>query len=255
MRFSPLSCMPFFPSPQKMAFTSPPQLTSRPPMPWFRIPPGHSRMPLNFTQRAPAQESSTHWNKNLWQKMAAVFLEGLPCASPALVTFSLALLLMPDTKATSTTVNFFQGSRHWLSLPLQCTLKVEIFFMSSKSQTKLNHFAWTGQLANCEYLPLYFIVTCPCATKAFVLIKAEMVQWYHMLNIWGYIYKKNNFCLHNNKKHPQFRAHNSSSRYVCKTPRVSENRGDTECRRRSIRIFPVNHSIYHILCEKDFFNK
>ena len=131
-----------------------PQLTSPPLVPQFRILSGHSETPLNFTQGAPVQESRTRWNRDLWHKMAAVFLEGLPCASPSPITCSPAILLMPDTKtqATSTMVNFFRGSRHWLSLPLQWTLKAEIFFISSESQTKPNHFAWTGQLANCKYL-------------------------------------------------------------------------------------------------------
>lgn len=174
-----------------------PQLTSSPPITRFRIPSGHSRTPLNFTQGAPAQESSTHSNKNLWHKTATISLEGHPCASPSPMTFRLAILLTPDakTQATSMTVNFFKGSRHWLSLLLQWMLKVDIVFISSKSQTKLNHFAWTGQLANCEYFPFYSIITCPCAL---VLSKAEMLQWYHMLvpKLYSGIFIKNNFCLH-----------------------------------------------------------
>lgn len=151
-------------------------------------------------------------------------------------------------------VNFFKGSRHWLSLLLQWTLNAEIFFISSKSQTKLNHFAWTGQLAKCKYLPFYFIITRPRAIKAFVLIKAEMVQWYHILNIWWYIYKKPIFAFTlQQQKTPQLRAYNSSSRYMWKTPHFSENRGGTECGKSDIRIFPVNHSIYYTLCEKDSF--
>lgn len=142
---SRLSYVLSFPSPQKMASTSLPQLTSPPPVPRFRIPSGHSRTPLKCTQGAPVQESSTLWHGNLWHKAAAVFVKGLPCASPSPMTFSLAILLMPDTKtqATSTMVNFFKGSSHWLSLPLQRTLKAEIF--SSVANHKQNWITLPGQ--------------------------------------------------------------------------------------------------------------
>lgn len=93
---------------------------------------------------------------------------------------------------------FFKGSRHWLSSPLQWTLKADIVFIISKSQTKLNHFAWTGQLANYEYCPFFSPSLYAHVPYRLILTKVEVLQRYHVLvlKLYSSIFIQNNFCPH-----------------------------------------------------------
>lgn len=71
-----------------------------------------------------------------------------------------------------------KGSGQCFSLLLPKTFKADILCISSKSQRKLNQFAYTGQLPNYKHIPFCIIITCPRVIKALVLEKAERVWRY-----------------------------------------------------------------------------
>lgn len=177
-------------------------------------------LPREFPCRNPTcaktEYCGTRFLPYFWRNTLVLLLPPWHSALPSFQRLS-------KIEATCMTVNIFKGSRRCLSLPLQWTLKVEIF--SPSANHKQNWIALPGQdnwLIERIFL-FHFVIT-----KVFFLIKAEMEQWNHILNIWWYIYK--NICLHSTttKKLPQLKAHNSSSRYMWKTTFQWKQRGDTK---------------------------